>query len=391
MRRFLTVLTVILTVVFLIAGCTGSNDTAEEPTTAAPASTVAPPETVTAAATTVAPPETVTTAAAVASATLSEADAIATVKALQDALNAYDADAAFAFYDEWSADIGGSAGRVSWEQFLALDGVVGMHGTLSGCELVDGELRCLWTQEETRLSGKAGVVFTYDKRFAFTEEGLVLGTSWEELSGSEDKAAFETAFGDWMATAHPEAYERFYVAAFDSKNEENWTSREGVAELSLLIDEFVAQSDEYPLSRAVSTAAGTATSGDVPSLTFDGESCTYAGPTELNAGPFAIDFVNATEEPEVEAWRLAFLVNLMKHKGDQTIQDMIDYIGPEPSTGHQPSWVSNPQPAPWNYPAVFPGKTVTWEGNLEPGTYTMVCALTDPHGVWFGTGLTVEE
>jgi hypothetical protein len=34
---------------------------------------------------------------------------------------------------------------------------------------------------------------------------------------------------------------------------------------------------------------------------------------------------------------------------------------------------------------------VNWEGNLEPGTYTMICANTTPFGVWFGTGLIVED
>jgi len=69
MRRFLTVPTAILTVVFLVAGCTSSDDTADEPTTATSATTVAPPETVTTAApvATVAAPETATTAEAVVS------------------------------------------------------------------------------------------------------------------------------------------------------------------------------------------------------------------------------------------------------------------------------------------------------------------------------------
>lgn len=47
MRRFLTGLTAILTAVLLVAGCSSSDDTADEPTTATSATTVAPPETVT--------------------------------------------------------------------------------------------------------------------------------------------------------------------------------------------------------------------------------------------------------------------------------------------------------------------------------------------------------
>ena len=126
-----------------------------------------------------------------------------------------------------------------------------------------------------------------------------------------------------------------------------------------------------------------------PRLSFDGESCTYEGPTDLAAGPVTIDIVNLREEPAEEKWRLAFAANLGRHRGDETVQDMIDYIGAEPSPKHAPPWVSHVQPSLWDQ-TVLPGQTLTWEGDLEPGTYTMVCAHLDPFGVWFGTGLTVE-
>jgi hypothetical protein len=154
--------------------------------------------------------------------------------------------------------------------------------------------------------------------------------------------------------------------------------------------------NETPVTTATNTTAAPTTTTAAPAsgpfrLTFDGEKCTYEGPTELKAGPVLIDFVNETEEAAAGEWRLPVLnVNLMRHTGDETVQDMIDYLGPDPSTRHQPSWVSNPQPAPWDSP-VFPGQTVNWEGNLEPGTYTMICALLGPFGVWFGTGLIVED
>ncbi len=122
-------------------------------------------------------------------------------------------------------------------------------------------------------------------------------------------------------------------------------------------------------------------------LTWDGESCTYEGPTELVAGPVAIDFVNESEE--------VLKVNLMRHTGDQTIQDMVDHVGPEPSAVHQPPWVVDL--GTWDYPVwteeypAFTGRTVKWEGDLEAGTYTIVCAQVTPsYGVWFGTGLIVS-
>jgi acetyl esterase/lipase len=76
MRRFLRGPAAILTVVFLIAGCDGSNDTVDETTTATPASTVAPPETATTAATTA------TTTTADAAATTTTAAALQVARSL---------------------------------------------------------------------------------------------------------------------------------------------------------------------------------------------------------------------------------------------------------------------------------------------------------------------
>ena len=105
-------------------------------------------------------------------------------------------------------------------------------------------------------------------------------------------------------------------------------------------------------------------------------------PRNSKTGPVAIDFVNESEE-------LYFKVNLMKHTGDETIQDMIDYLGPDPATRHQPSWVRDL--GTWSYSA-FADSPVHWEGNLEAGTYTLVCATSIPtFAVWFGTGLIVED
>ena len=127
------------------------------------------------------------------------------------------------------------------------------------------------------------------------------------------------------------------------------------------------------------------------SITFDGENCTYEGPTELKAGPVTIEFVSAVDEPaEGDGKTWPFKVNLLRHTGDETIQDMIDYIGPGPSRVPHPSWTFEVRPRTWDLP-VLPGQTVTWEGNLEPGIYSMVCAEGFHGRVWFGTGLTVED
>lgn len=114
-------------------------------------------------------------------------------------------------------------------------------------------------------------------------------------------------------------------------------------------------------------------------LTFDGESCIYEGPTTLKAGPVTLLFFNESEGPAA--------VNLDRLAEDKTIQDLIDFIGEEPSEKSHPYW-ARPL-GTWGN--VDPGESHTWEGILEPRDHTLVCARLVPFGVWFGTGLTVED
>ena len=114
-------------------------------------------------------------------------------------------------------------------------------------------------------------------------------------------------------------------------------------------------------------------------LTFNGESCTYEGPTELTAGPAALIYLNESEA--------AAAVNLVILDEGKTVQDIIDNLGPEPATGHHPSW--SHELGTWR--RVAAGESQHWEGDLEPGIHAMVCASLSPYGVWFGTGLTVED
>ena len=153
--------------------------------------------------------------------------------------------------------------------------------------------------------------------------------------------------------------------------------------------------DETPVTTApTNTTAAPTTTAAAPAsgpfrLTFDGENCTYEGPTELQAGPVTIDFVNEMEEAATGEWPRVLKVYLLRHTGDETVQDMVDYVGRDET--HTPPWVTYVLPPTWDYP-VFPGETVNWDGNLEPGTHTLLCTATMPAWVdWFGTGLIVED
>jgi hypothetical protein len=71
------------------------------------------------------------------------------------------------------------------------------------------------------------------------------------------------------------------------------------------------------------------------------------------------------------------MVNLLRHFGDQSVQNAIDYIGEEPATKPYPSW--SREVGTWTN--VAPGATCTWEGVLELGVHHMVFARLQPMGV----------
>ena len=113
-------------------------------------------------------------------------------------------------------------------------------------------------------------------------------------------------------------------------------------------------------------------------LVFDGENCSYQGPEIQEPGSMTLLFINNGD---------GFAqVNLMWHRGDETIQDMMDYLGDEPSTEHTPTWAN--ALGPWEI--VGPGRRYTSVHILKTGIHTMVCADTR-YGWWLGGGFTVEE
>lgn len=114
-------------------------------------------------------------------------------------------------------------------------------------------------------------------------------------------------------------------------------------------------------------------------LSFDGSSCTFEGPEELSSGPISLTFYNNSDT-------LASM-NFMWHSSGKSVQDMIDYLGDDPSTIHKPDWVQDL----YTWERVLPGNSITLNLDLEEGIYTILCARRIPFAVWFGTGLEVYE
>jgi hypothetical protein len=115
-------------------------------------------------------------------------------------------------------------------------------------------------------------------------------------------------------------------------------------------------------------------------LSWDGENCTYAGLDDFKSGPIKFFYFN---ESEASAY-----VNMQRHTGDKTIQDMIDYIGEEPDRKPIPGWATD---VPGIFTNVSSGEIFSWNGVLEPGIHTMICATVMPLGVYYGDGFTVEN
>lgn len=142
--------------------------------------------------------------------------------------------------------------------------------------------------------------------------------------------------------------------------------------------ETTSTSFEPSTTRPTTTTTALAVEPVLLQLSFDGESCTYEGPTGLSPGPVELVFYNESEGFAA--------TNMVSIDEGYTIQDVIDDLGTEPSTGHHPYWTH--ELGTWR--STVPGEQHRWEGDLETGLYAAVCAQTSPLGVWFGFGLTVE-
>lgn len=113
-------------------------------------------------------------------------------------------------------------------------------------------------------------------------------------------------------------------------------------------------------------------------LTFDGDSCIYEGPALLKVGPATLHFKNQSEEIAT--------AGLMRHAGDETIQDMIEFLGEDPLTEDLPPWAHGQTPPK----SVAPGEGASWDLAMGEGIYSMACfSAKPPYPMWFGTGLTV--
>jgi len=114
-------------------------------------------------------------------------------------------------------------------------------------------------------------------------------------------------------------------------------------------------------------------------LTFDGEQCTYEGPSVLSAGQGQVEVVYHNESAE-NAW-----FNFGRLDEGKTTQDTIDFIADNP-TGSPPSWTFDVW-AKSQIPAE--SSTTPVPRTVTPGVHNLVCGSETPSYAYFGGELTV--
>ena len=232
----------------LVAAACNSNDDSSDTTAAAAAATATTTATPT---TTVAPTTTLAPESANGASTQ-----IATVEAMYDALNAHDADAYAVYWAEdavgWGPMVWGNdkvpVGSPEMDKGFEERRAWGAHFTLSDCQLVDEEVRCLETWDDRVYHGMAGLTVDREAFYTFDEQGMIT-TMINGNFYTDEVADWQAVFGPWMQATYPEIAETYLVPGFDKsfKREVVFASPESIAEFTGLIEEFVAQSDDYPL------------------------------------------------------------------------------------------------------------------------------------------------
>jgi len=113
-------------------------------------------------------------------------------------------------------------------------------------------------------------------------------------------------------------------------------------------------------------------------VTFDGNKCNCTGPEVVPPGLVTIIFHN---ESDGGAW-----ADFAKHDEGKSWDDMLARIGTPPSPGHRAPWV-----LAVGRIQTIGGKSISRDFRVTGGLYSLICVRMEPHGVWPGAPLYVEE
>ena len=222
----------------LIVACTGEST----PSTATdePATTSTAPSTTTS---TTAAPTTTTTLRAE-----GFAEHMAAIEEMVASRNSGDFDAWLAHFVSDQPMIFGSTVReasdLDWQRsFMAAREVWTITGDCR--ELITGSVECPF-RLENGFHGPAGLWFDVPAlRFSFADGGLISGFSASSWQIAGDMGDYNRAFDTWLEEAHPDIHASFGPRV---EGEDGLPSVEDMPVALEYVDEFLAQSDTYPIA-----------------------------------------------------------------------------------------------------------------------------------------------
>ena len=206
----------------------------------------------TAAATTTTHPPSITTSTEPPSSPSDEAlfaQKMATIEAMVEARNTGDFDAWRAFFPAerpriWDDTVEDES-ELDWQRsYMAANEIWTITGP---CQSQGNGVQCPMTLVND-FFGPAGLFFRTGVDFSFNDDGEIsyLGSNTWEIAG--DPGEFSEAFDTWLFDAQPDVYASFVPRV---EGENGLPSAEDMPTALGYVDEFIAQSDSYPLGALI--------------------------------------------------------------------------------------------------------------------------------------------
>ena len=119
--------------------------------------------------------------------------------------------------------------------------------------------------------------------------------------------------------------------------------------------------------------AACADDSKTPEVTFDGDGCTYSGPTELTTGDHSFVFKDLSDQKQ-ELWSGQII-------GGHTYQDLLDLQSEPLEFIPKPNWIFHPRLLSQELDESVGAEVYTWRFVME-GDYELTAGTYSPPSVW---------
>jgi hypothetical protein len=169
------------------------------------------------------------------------------VSAMMDAFNSGHLDSFMTYFEPSAIVYGGTRMgefRATAEAFMAAH----EQWTLSGCATSGTNTVTCASSRRDDFHGAGGLVVTEDLEFEFNPDGRVVDFGSEPDAEFADYLAFDQRFVTWLAVAHPDVAAYYAPFLYDAGPMSRMPYAPDVPIALEYVDEFVAQSDDYPIA-----------------------------------------------------------------------------------------------------------------------------------------------